>query len=247
METKTIDTLHLVWYGEVYKDLPITIDMALCIPITDPACTPSVPNYGMVIDSPEFYAFSKRINQVESGLSYNLIAHTDVEQKLIMALPQNAREGLKLAKAIRLTPLLKPEYAKDLTDDVTDIHACLKTYFLKTSLFQLVESDNFTSKMYLSAEQWAYLIYSNLLTHLTCKGELHVVGEFTTNDCRPQLFRCQHFRTLHMYSKELRAHCCDSFNNVLSLVRNFHDVIAEYCLKQNFKDTIALESMLSDG
>ena len=55
-ETKEITTLHLRWYGDEYKDMPISIDLVPSIKFDD--FKPAKPaSYWGIVDKCDYYAF----------------------------------------------------------------------------------------------------------------------------------------------------------------------------------------------
>ena len=80
-----------------------------------------LPDYGYTIENPNHYVFAKPIVNEDMTEIKNAIAYTVVEQKLMKMFPKNAREGLKLAKAVRLSSLLLPKHVAKLSDDVRNI------------------------------------------------------------------------------------------------------------------------------
>ena len=133
LERKDITALHLRWYGEHYKDMPISIDLVPCIEFEDfkPAKLASHDGAGEF----KYYVLPKRVHHAETETCSFPVASTTVEQALMKNVSPWIREGYKLAKAIRLTSLITQECAVELTEDVTNIHDCVKTYMLKTCLF----------------------------------------------------------------------------------------------------------------
>ena len=147
-----------------------------------------------------------------------------------------ARRGYKLAKAIRLTSLLTQKCVDKLTDNVTNIHDCLKTYMLKTCLIVLHLRDPSLKQRgdELFPEQWALLLYEQLLEFL-CNGELPILLDCTLGDDEASVVRCRHFLPFIWLHEHLRAACCDNKLNVLALTLNLHDVLTNYCISNEIK------------
>ena len=223
--------MHFVWYGEQYKDMPISVDFAPCIEVKNLKCEQKLPKYPFEVEKPKNFAFTKQINSTDGTEIHFLISTTDLEQQIIGKLPPAARDGLKLAKAIRLTELLMPNYRLKLSGDVTDIHDCLKTYHLKTSLLHLLS--RFNSKMFkncsFSSEQWALMIYANLRETLQSKGQLSMFGRFGNGDNLTHLLKCKHFKSVSTIPKTKRRQCCRKYNDVFSLVTNYFEILTVYC------------------
>ena len=141
-----------------------------------------------------------------------------------------ARRGYKLSKAVRLTSLMTQECANKLTDDVTNIHDCLKTYMLKTCLIVHLHDPSLRKRgNFLCAEQWALLIYKQLLEFLLA-GELPILLDATLGDDKSYVFKCDHHLPFILVSEHLRAACCDNRINILTLTAHLHDVLEKYCV-----------------
>ena len=159
------------------------------------------------------------------------MACTEVEQSLIKSYSTNARQGYKLAKAVRLTSLISAACVNKLTAIVTDIHDCLKTYMLKTCLIvlHLREPSLKQRGNELLPEQWALLIYEQLL-EFAQKGELPILLDCTLGDDDASVFRCEHELPFIRAKEHLRAACCDNRLNVMALAEHLFDVLREYCV-----------------
>ena len=132
LETKPIIALHLRWYGDRYKDMPISVDLVPCVEFDD-----YKPPRRYAKQHCRSFVFGKRRVLREADTTQFPVACTLEEQALMKGYTANARNGCKLAKAIRLTRLLTHDCVSKLTRDVTNIHDTLRTYMLKTCLFIL--------------------------------------------------------------------------------------------------------------
>ena len=71
----------------------------------------------------------------------NTTVFSQVENGLITALPIHVFEGYRLAKAFRISLVIKPIIQDPIRLDVTlDIHRVIRTYHLKTSVFYLTKN-----------------------------------------------------------------------------------------------------------
>ena len=105
--------------------------------------------------------------------------------------------------------LMTQECAKKLTDDVTNIHDCLKTYMLETCLIVHLHDPNLRKRgNFLCAEQWALLIYKQLLEFLLA-GELPILLDGTLGDDKSYVFKCDHHLPFILVSEHLCT-CCDN-------------------------------------
>ena len=69
------------------------------------------------------------------------VAFSDGELKLVKRVPEAARNGLKLAKAMRIKYIFNDEIQNKL-QEVYNLEDCLKTYMIKMSLFIYLSSQN---------------------------------------------------------------------------------------------------------
>ena len=127
LQSKSITAVHLRWYGDHYKDMPISIDLVPCVELDD-----FKPQRKYTATPCKHYVFCKHKNKTDIGVRIFPVAFTDQEQTMMKEITANARQGLMLAKSLRLTRLMTYECASRLTEGVTDIHDTVRTYVLKT-------------------------------------------------------------------------------------------------------------------
>ena len=140
-----------------------------------------------------------------------------------------ARQGLMLAKSLRLTRLMTYECASRLTENVTDIHDTLKTYMLKTCLFVLHQRLP-DPTVELLPEQWALLIYKQLLQFVR-SGYMPILLDIqvTSNFPSSSLFNCEHDLEEMLEHDELRAACCDQRIDLLIIAEHLHNLLGRNC------------------
>ena len=142
----------------------------------------------------------------------------------------NALSGYKLAKAIRLTRLLTRDCVPKLTADVTNIHDTLKTYMLKTCLF-IIHQCLPDPKVQLPPEQWAVLIYQQLLIFIHA-GELPILFDSMANDDNASVFNCPHDLQFILDNEDQRAACGDNRLNIFFLAEHLMQLLRHYCVKK---------------
>ena len=109
--------------------MPISIDLVPSLVLDT-----YIPVYRYVAEPCKYYAFCKiRAVEWHDDVLLCPVAFSDVELKLIAKMPQSARDGLKLAKGMRVTALF-PQTILDMLQGVFCIDDYLTTYMLKTSL-----------------------------------------------------------------------------------------------------------------
>ena len=141
--------------------------------------------------------------------------------------PASARQGLMLAKSLRLTRLMTYEVASRLTASVTDVHYTLKTYMLKTCLFVLHQRLP-DPTVELLPEQWALMIYEQLLEFVQ-KGHMPNLFDVTGYEPFLSLFICKHDLDEMLEHDELRAACCDQRIDLLIIAQHLCHILRRYC------------------
>ena len=95
---------------------------------------------------------------------------------------------------------------------------------------------------FLLPEQWALLIYEQLLEFLL-EGELPILLDCVLGDDEASLFKCNHALRFILVNEHLRAACCDNRLNILTLAEHLHDVLEKYCVSNGF-DAVSIPSHL---
>ena len=226
LHTAGITALHLRWYGDYYKDMPISIDLVFCVALDN-----FEPHRKCTAKPCKYYVFCKQKNLSETELPFCPIAYTDQEQTMMKEFTANARQGLMLAKSLRLTRLITYECASRLTENVTDIHDTLKTYMLKTCLFILHQRLP-DPTVELLPEQWALLIYEQLFQVLM-NGYMPILFDVPVNNNISSLFNCNHDLGEMLKHDELRAACCDQRLDLLSIAHHLHSILHRHCQQIN--------------
>ena len=221
-ETKPISCLHLHWRGINYKDMKIKIDIVPAFKIEN-----YNPLFIYTAEPCEYYAFCKT-GFVRGESTIYPVAYSDVELKLIAQLPESARNGLKLAKGMRIAALFPAEILQILRE-VFSIEDCLKTYILKTSLFYYIKGSEMDSRQ-LSTEEWAYLIYLHLEIRLMATGKLPSLFTIPYGPSRdPLLFGCMDSLNTDVGHER---QCCVNRKNLL-LITHYLRVVLEVYLREN--------------
>ena len=137
-------------------------------------------------------------------------------------LTTSARQGLMLAKAVRLTRLMTHECASRLTENVTDIHDTLKTclFILHHRL-----SD---PTVELLPEQWALMIYHQLLQFLK-NGYMPSFFNGLWDERFYALLDCKHDLKEILEHDELRAACCDQRIDMFIIAEHLHHILCRCC------------------
>ena len=174
-----------------------------------------------------YYVFCKTSIIVASKAQIFPIAYTDQEQTMMKEFTATARQGLMLAKSLRLTRLMTYECASRLTENVTDIHDTLTTYMLKTCLFVLHQRLP-DPTVELLPEQWALLIYEQLIEFLK-QGYMTLQFEIMRNESATSLFDCRHNLFEVQEHDELRAACCDQRMDLLIIAQHLHAILLRNC------------------
>ena len=220
IEDKFITTLHLRWYGDHYKDMPISIDLVPCVEFDN-----YVP-HRQVTDTPcKYYVFCKRKREAKEH--FFPIAYTDQEQTIMQEITANTRAGLKLAKSLRLVRLMTYESVQQLTACDKNLHEVLKTYMLKSCLFVLHQRLP-DPTVELLPEQWALMIYEQLIEFARA-GELPMLFDVTESKTLTALINCSHLLANVLEHDEMREACCDQRRDVLVVAQHLHNVLASYC------------------
>ena len=116
------------------------------------------------------------------------VAFSDVEKELIRQLPPAGRNGLKLAKAMRIKTLFPDEILNQL-QEIFHLEDCLKTYMIKTSLF-LCHKTNKPYMQHLSRDEWANVIFLHLQIRLETNGCIPSIFELDETESITTLFLC---------------------------------------------------------
>lgn len=165
-----ISTIHLMWDGEVFKNMMIYIDLAPAVrlpPEHQPTkCLPLVstnqPRHVIAKKSRHNYGDDKEHN----GFTYSYALQ---ENEFIRKLPTNVRHGFMLAKALRIQSVCRVQNTHCLgldRDEPIHIEAYIKTYMLKTCVMFLYD-EHAQDGAVLSEDRyaWAERIYSRLEQH----------------------------------------------------------------------------------
>ena len=201
-EIKPISCIHLNWRGLHYKDMEIKIDLVPAFRIE---------NYNFpkkyTHQTCEHYVFCRntRVDTLETVFP---VAFSNVELTLIQSMPDSARNGLKLAKGMRISTLFPSEIMRQI-QDVYSIEDCAKTYMLKMSLIYCHAVVRSKWSRDLLPEQWAFLVYRNLEKRLLTTGIIESVFSLTPESF---LFKCSHPLYIDL---QLEGKCCINRKNLL--------------------------------
>ena len=221
LRSKSISALRLRWYGDHYKDMPISIDLVPCVEFDD-----YNPHRKYTNTPCKYYVFCKPKPINTSTLLYPVV-YTSQEQTFMAEMSQNARDGLKLAKALRISRLLSNSCARVLSESARNLHSCLKTYMLKTCLFVLHQRLT-DPTVALLPEQWALLIYEQLI-EFACIGQLPMPFDSFDSEDNTALIGCLHPCVDIIVNKEQRSPCCDQRFDVFCIVTQLKDILENYC------------------
>ena len=150
MYGRKISKLHIIWEGEHFKHLDITVDLAICF-------KDSITKKQRHCDVPDEYI-------------RNPVTHHVKEQRMISNLPKHMRNGFILAKAVRIASIAKPDNIESFelqetinTDDV------ISSFILKACLF---EKDKMKDEFYACSKpvEAAIPIYELLQNYLSEKN-----------------------------------------------------------------------------
>ena len=181
------------------------------------------------------YVFCKCTIDIDKNKRRFPITCIDQEQTKMKEITASACQGLMLAKSLRLTRLMTYECASRLTENVANIHDCLKTYMLKTCLFVLHLRDPSLKQRgdELLPEQWALLIYAQLLKFLLT-GRMAILFDIPPDgEDHLTLFHCKHDINQLPDNEELRAACCDQRIDLLIIAGQLHNILRRYCERKH--------------
>ena len=192
--------LHIAWSGDTFVDMEISIDLVPvrthCIPAwktlkhtdhhflsdshhvdtlhersEDNSNIPDVDNSGNHATQKERTRRICSFNVYRMIKDKSSLAMSELENHIILSVPESVREGYRLAKALRtsdiLFPVLKELMSLGITDD---IHNIMRSYMLKTCVIFLTYDP---TKCQLSNDRtiWAIRIYS-LMKKCLIRGEM---------------------------------------------------------------------------
>ena len=212
LDLKTIPCLHLRWRGNVYKDMEITVDLVPALELSN-----FTPNPKLVDESCTYYAFVKQREFTKNSERILFpIAYSEAEVTLIRQLPECARQGFQLAKAMRIAVLF-PDLIQQLLQGVFAIDECLKTYMLKTAVLVLAKVVPTALQSRLTQEQWAFMVYCYLVYRVRDNGSLMNIFDADHIHKQFSIFACRHELDI-AHGEEARA-CCINRRNLLVIVQ----------------------------
>ena len=232
--------LCIAWAGQVYKDMAISIDIVPVYPTRQ--STGSVSHFEKHVNLPhsteqqqdvsseyqhmvgsdsmkkQDLAMTKQTPNVYKHLyKSNPLVVSELENHIILSVPEYIRQGYRLAKAIRIARLLQPLFSQLIFLGVTgDIHNTVRSYMIKTCILYLTHRYRHTDGDTNSRFCWAIKTYS-LLRKCVISGTMY---EYF--DSEKELFKCKHA----LSNEELpRFRCCRERKARLLIVDLLLDVL----------------------
>ena len=146
-----------------------------------------------------------------------------IENEIIKSIPETIRRAYRLAKAVRISGLLRPIFPQLIALGMTDdIHNTIRSYMLKTCIFYLTH--NASNIRHLCSDRicWTIAIYELLRRCLIAGGFNEYFGN-EANDI--ELFKCENKLGDNYAHRYL---CCRQRKGRLLIVARILDVLREY-------------------
>ena len=231
-ENKNVPCLYFMWRGREYLDLPIKIDLVPTVQFR---------SYRHRFDEKQLLVTNDNNNSCcravviyKNGLAA-LDAHTlvscrflvtfpDAELACIARLPQSARAGFKLAKAMRCARAFPKHVIDVLIQTEFSVEDLLPTYMLKTALFYCYDDVSDICADF-APLRWACMIYAYLEERLRRHGAM--ASYFLTEQVEDvdKVFECRHeLDVLPAYERR----CCTKRKHLLLAVTWVRESLREY-------------------
>ena len=170
IKKKKFSTLRLLWRGDHFIHMPITIDIVPAIQCRD--CPVPIPNHAFLKQPNEMPLYCVAFGY-QTGFQ---VCHTVQEATILRDAPEELVIGYTYAKAMRRSVALQSKISKPYIRELNDYEDVLTSYMIKQSFLFLTQDwkpQNSTSSI-----QWTIQIYKRLRRFL---ADGKMVPEFMLN------------------------------------------------------------------
>ena len=223
---KRFPCLHCTLTGQHYPFMPISIDI---VPVLNPVFVyPSLIPENVIRFKNRLYL--DKVKDIQSLIYSNVRSVVNsgaylvslIENAIVNMIPDCMRNAYKIAKAVRVSCLLRPIFPQLIALGVTDdIHNIVRTYMLKSCILYLTHNKQHIMNTCTDPICLAIAIYS-LLRHCLVIGEFYEY--FANGNHVFALFGCEH----SVDDSSNRYFCCRQRKARLLIVDRLLMVLREY-------------------